>query len=679
MPTVAPPPFSRLEPVVDVLHGIPVADPYRWLEDQNSPETRAWIEEQTRYARTYLDRIPGRARIRARVRELLDVETYDSFLKCGNRYFFRKRLPGQEQPSLYFREGPEGEDQLLLDPARRGTGDFTAARPLRVSPDGSLLLYEIKQGGERMGTFEILDVASRRTLPDRLPRGYLRGFAFAPDCKSFFYVHEAAESKRPFYRAAYRHVLGQALDADAEIFRAGEDEKLRLAFTAGSHTVGFLVYQFRDKTYTDFYLWSMGSPTAPLLILRDAAHSFAPQLLPERILALVDAGAPNRRIVEVQPRKQGDPLYFDLVPESDARIRSWATTANYILVSYVRGTRTEIMALDRFGSCVATLPCQPDATVRISAVSPTDDVVILEQESFTRPPHAIRCVLPSCEPLPLTETHSPWSSDEFECSVNSFRSKDNRSIPISLFGRDPAVRSDARSVVMTAYGGFGVPSTPRFSVLVAILVEAGCLFALPNIRGGCEFGSEWHEVARRTNRQIAFDDFLCAAEFLIGTHRTSARQLAIFGGSNSGLLVTACMMQRPDLFGVVLCMAPLTDMLRYHLFDGAEVWTDEFGTSTDPHDFPVLFKYSPYHAVRNDVNYPPTLFVAGDADQNCNAMHARKMTARLQAASVSNVQTLLDYRPERGHSAVLPLSVRIDALVDRISFLWDYIGKGEFA
>ena len=221
------PPVSEQERVTEILHGVAVTDPYRWLEDQDSPRTRVWIEEQTRYARSYLHEIPGRELIRRRIREFLAVETYDSLQKVGSRYFFRKRLPHQEQPCIYMREGADGEDQLLIDPLERGTGKYTAVKPLQVSPDGRLLLYEVKEGGERTGTFELLDIDTRKRLPDFLPRGYLRGFAFAPDGKSFYYVHEAIDAERPFYRAAYHHVLGTPFSDDQEIFFAGEDEKIR--------------------------------------------------------------------------------------------------------------------------------------------------------------------------------------------------------------------------------------------------------------------------------------------------------------------------------------------------------------------------------------------------------------------------------------------------------------------
>ena len=242
-----------------------------------------------------------------------------------------------------------------------------------------------------------------------------------------------------------------------------------------------------------------------------------------------------------------------------------------------------------------------------------------------------------------------------------------------LVGRREALDGGPRPVIMTSYGGYGISMTPQFSVFVAFLLERGCIFALPNIRGGSEFGVEWHEAAKRRKRQLAFDDFLSAAEWLIATRRTEPAKLAIFGGSNSGLLVAAAMTQRPDLFRAVLCMVPIVDMLRYHLFDNAHVWKDEFGAADDPQDFTALIGYSPYHKVRDGVEFPATMIVSGDADQNCNPLHARKMTARLQAANASARPILLDYSTYRGHSPVLPLTARIEALTDRMAFLCDQL------
>ncbi len=263
----------------------------------------------------YLDAIPGRGCIRERIRELLDVETYDSVQKVGQRYFFRKRLPGQEQFGIYLRDGAQGTDQLLLDPAERGTGPYTALKPLRVSPDGKLLLYEVKEGGERTGTFELFDIEGRVGLPDALPSGYLRGFAFARDSKSFYYVHESSSTKRPHSRAAFQHVLGTSFEDDKEIFSPGEERDVRLLMVPGAKHLGFLVLHFDDITLTDFYIWSMGSRNPPAWIIRQAKYKFGPLFVEDgRILAITDLDAPNFRIVEVRPIPDQEPEFRNVVP-----------------------------------------------------------------------------------------------------------------------------------------------------------------------------------------------------------------------------------------------------------------------------------------------------------------------------------------------------------------------------
>ena len=668
-----PPPCSPVEPVAEVLHGVTVIDPYRWLEDQESAQTRGWIEAQTKYARAYLDSIPGREQIRERIRELLDVETYDSIQRVGERYFFRKRLPGQEQPCIFLREGPDGKDCLLIDPAERGSGKHTAVKPLRVSPDGRLLLYEVKEGGERTGTFELLDIQSRKTLPDVLSRGYLRGFAFAPDSRSFYYVHEAITPK-PQRRAVYHHVLGTRFDDDKQIFFAGDGDKLRLSIVPGRERLGFLVYRFLDKPYTDFYLWRFGSETAPTLVIENAGYKFGPLLMKDgRILAVTDRGAPNSRIVRLRLREGLEPEFVDVIPATDVPIQNLAVTESRIFVSYTREIKTQIAVFDLFGKPLAELPIDKWDTIRLAGGSLDEDELFFERESFTRPIQIYRYSSRTGEAKLWAERGLPFDAQTFSHTQVWFTAKDGTRIPMFLVGRRDVLESGQHPAIMTSYGGYGVSMTPQFSVFVAFVMERGCLFALPNIRGGSEFGVEWHNAAKRRNRQVAFDDFLRAAEWLIETGRTEQQKLAIFGGSNSGLLVGAAMTQRPDLFRAVVCMAPMLDMLRYHLFDNAHIWQQEFGTTDDSNDFAALVSYSPYHHVREGKVYPATMIVSGDADQNCNPLHARKMTARLQAANVSERPIFLDYSRHRGHSPVLPLSERIEGLTDRMAFLCDQL------
>jgi prolyl oligopeptidase len=672
---IDPPPCSEIEPVTEVLHGVSISDPFRWLEDQDAPRTREWLTAQSRYARSYLNSIPGRERIRERIRELVDVETYDSVLRVGKSYFFRKRFRGQQQPCICVREGKDGRDEILIDPAKRGTGPYTAVKPLCVSADGRLLLYEVKQGGERTGTFELFDTAARKPLPDRLPRGYLRGFAFSPGGESFFYVHELIGSQPPQRKAAYRHVMGADFAEDTPVFDAGDDERIRLHIISGTRHIGFLVNRFLDQTLTDFYVVSFDSTDSPKLVVKDADYVFVPRILDSgRILAITDRDAPDFRIAEVFENQLSQTEFRDIVPPGDSAIQDWSVAGDRILVSYCRNLQSEMIVFDFSGKRTGEVPAGDCETLRIMAGTEESDELIFEREAFTKPIQL--CVYsPSRSALAVWGERSiPFDSKRFQHVQVRFRSKDGTEIPMFLVGRQDVLEAGSHPVIMTSYGGYGVPMTPQFSVFVAFLMERGCLFALPNIRGGSEFGTKWHTAAKRRNRQVAFDDFLSAAEWLIETGRTKPDRLAIFGGSNSGLLVAAAMTQRPERFRAVVCMVPMTDMLRYHRFDYAHIWKEEYGTAEDREDFSALLAYSPYHNVRDGVEYPATMFVSGDADQNCNPLHARKMTAQLQMASASDRPILLDYSPYRGHSPVLPLSVRVGALTDRMAFLCDQLG-----
>jgi len=442
----------------------------------------------------------------------------------------------------------------------------------------------------------------------------------------------------------------------------------------GENYLGFLIFRFCDRTYTDFHLWTFDNDSPPEVLVQRAEYKFAPLLLRDRILAITDQCAPNSKIVEVRPQAGRPPEVVDIVPERDCPIRDWAVASNSIFVSYIREIKVEIHVFDLQGNKLGKLPVGKTDTVRIVGVSAEDDELLVERESFTEPIQLYRYSPQSGDLNLWAERAIPFDSQEYAHTQVWFSAKDGTRVPMFLVGRHEALAAGSHPTIMTSYGGFGVPMTPQFSVFVAFLMERGCLFALPNIRGGSEFGVEWHNAARRRNRQVAIDDFVAAAEWLIQANRTKPQELAIFGGSNSGLLVGAAMTQRPDLFRAVMCMAPMLDMLRYHLFDNAHLWIDEFGTADDPDDFTALARYSPYQQVRYGAAYPATMIVSGDADRNCNPLHARKMAARLQAANRSDRPIVLDYSPFRGHSPVLPLSERVGALTDRMAFLCEQLG-----
>lgn len=669
----ATPPRSAVEPVTEILHGVEVTDPYRWLEEQESPQTREWLLAQGRYARAYLDAIPGREKIRERIRQFLAVETCDSMQKAGDRYFFRKRGAGQEQASIYMRETAEGPDQLLVDPATLGGGVHISVKPLRASPDGKLLLYEIKHGGERSGSFAIFDVKSRQTLPDALPRGYLRGFAFAPDGRSFLYIHAAIDGQEPSSRCARRHILGTDFFEDLKMFSPGEDGAINLGLVADSRRIGFIVCRFGKQRRTSFYMQCFDEPGPAECVLKEVDYSFAPVLANDRIFLLTDRDAPNLRIVELRLHDSRVAEWIEVVPESDARIYQWLICGDRLFVSYVRGSRSRVQMFDLAGKHLREVAGSSVKSIRFAGGLPASDETFFETESFTEPIAITRYSAETGERKLWSRREIPFDAAGFAHTRVWFSSKDGTSVPMFLVGRRDVLNDGCHPAIMTSYGGYGVPMTPQFSVFAAFMMERGCLFALPQIRGGGDFGSSWHKAAKRHQRQTAYDDFLAAGQWLVSTGRTSASRLAIFGGSNSGLLVAAAMTQRPRLFRAVVCMVPVLDMLRYHLFDGARIWQEEFGTAEDHEDFQALASYSPYHQVRDGARYPAVLMVSGDADGNCNPLHARKMVARLQAASTSNYPIVLDYSLFRGHSPVLPLSDRIEALTDRLAFLCDQL------
>src|SRR5581483_4265648 len=484
----------------------------------------------------------------------------------------------------------------------------------------------------------------REVLPDALPRGYLRGFAFSPDSQAFYYVHEGLEAKPPLRRAACKHVIGTGFGDDEEVFVAAEDRNLRLHIIPGAEHLGFLVVRFEDLMRTDFYVLSFRESNSAEPVIRDATYKFGPIFLQDgRILAITDLDAPNLRIVEVRRADDSQVEFCDIVPSSDVPIQNWIVAGRRVFVSYARNLQSEIEIFDLSGNRLGYVPVGKWDTTRFLGASEDVEEVFLERESFAKPIEICSYLHPGRETKLWAARKVPFDPEGFNHTQVWFPAKDGTRIPMFLVGLRSVLDGGPQPTIMTSYGGYGVPMTPQFSVLVTLLMERGCLFALPNIRGGSEFGGEWHNAAKRRNRQVAFDDFLTAADWLIQSGHTDSKKLAVFGGSNSGLLVATAMTQRPDLFRAVLCMVPLLDMLRYHLFDDARVWSEEFGTADDRMDFSALLSYSPYHNVRNNRAYPATMMVSGDSDQNCNPLHARKMTAMLQAANISQSPILLDY------------------------------------
>jgi prolyl oligopeptidase len=651
------------EPVTEVLHGVSVIDPFRWLEDRSSEATSAWIAEQKLRHDAYFARIPGLDALRARVDGYLNVEVLDQPVKVAGRFFYRRRREGQEQGCICVRDTVNGQEKVLVDPS--ALGPFASVGIHRISQNGLLLAYQLKHGGSDAMEIHFIAIPSGQHLSDALPLGYARGLLFTQDGSGFSYCHEDLARKED--HTIRFHKFGQESD-DVVLFRRRRTPASRLVLTGDDLRLGAIYrHEMGDDLQTDLYCASSDVGSEWRLVFLNRPFPYEPFLHQGQIFVFTEEHAPNGQLIELS--SDGNELRI-IVPEAASRIEQYVPTQETIYVRHLMERKSTFHAYGLDGSWVKAVPFPGEGTVQIlPKLTNYPDSLFYSYESFDSPLKIYEYQSQSKTSAQVASANISREPETHCTKEEWYTSCDGTKIPIFLVMRCDLDLTTPHPVVMTSYGGFGVSMTPKFSVLVTLLVDLGVVFALPGIRGGSEFGKEWHEAARRTKRQVAISDFIAAAEWLSNWRSSSPRPIGIFGGSNSGLLVAAAMTQRPDLFRAVLCIAPLLDMLRYELFDNARKWRQEYGTVDDPDDFVALYGYSPYQHVAEEVDYPATLFIAGDHDDRCNPAHVRKMAARLQGRLAQRQPTVVDYSAERGHSPVLPLSVRIDSLARRIAFL----------
>lgn len=670
------PPCTPIEPNTEVFHGVAVTDPYRWLEDQDSDRTRHWIEEQSNYARAVLDAIPIRGEVRRRVAELLAVEMIGPPYQIGDRYFFVKRVEQQNQPVICMRQGRHGEDHILVDPNVYWADGRMSVHIVSVSSDGKLLAYGVRHGAEDYQIVKILDVTTRKTLPDDLPRGSLGSFIFAADSRSYYYVHEVTGTPNSHRCAAYKHVLGTDPKEDRELFCVGEYPymKLGMRFSDDRRYVGYIVLRSDTTNRIDLYVQDLFENSLPRLIAEGMEEPFYPWFAKNQLLVVTKFEATNRKIIAIDLASPQRTNWRDVIPESTAPITQFAVRNGFIFVSYVEDISTRTDIFDLTGRKHGSIPYPGKGSASLITNTINNDELFYTFSSFIHPDTVFSYRTNTGEQAIWSERKVASDPSFVEINQVQYQSKDGTFVPMSLIGRRGLSKNKSTPTILTGYGGFGKCLTPQFSAFATFLVEKGCLFAVANVRGGSELGARWHQEGKRQKRQNAFDDFIAAAEWLIDTGFTVPEKLAAVGGSNGGLLVGAAVTQRPELFRAVVCMGPLLDMLSYHRFPITKSWIDEYGSPDDPEDFRCLYGYSPYHNVREGIEWPAVLLVSGDADTRCDPMHARKMTAKLQATTNSNKPILLEYRALRGHMPVLPLSDRIEGLTDRLAFICDQLG-----
>ena len=655
--------------VIDVIHGVEVRDPYRWLEDRSLAETEQWIRRQNQLSDQYFSQNRFYAPLKKLVSDTLSVEVIDQAARVGDTVFLRKQLKGQEQAAIWVRKAGESADRLLIDPAAEGPN--TSVNILRIiSSDASLLAYSVRSCGSDAMVINIADVTHGVTLPDRLPLSYGRGFAFDAQGKGFYYCLEPLDGNAD--PAIKYHQFGNPSSSDVSLFSVPWRKHRRLILLSGRGTLAAIVTDSAGKDMVqDLYLASEVKNTLWNPIYERMRGRKWPFLAHGRRFLLDLEEAPNGSLIELG--ETNEPARV-IIPERSNPIQRCFAVQNGFLVSLLVDRQTRIEQWTAEGEFIGALDLPSGGSIEVlPPCSEESSSLFFLHESYTQAP----CLWEAS----LSEKHAAapirWTTPDEESSAIVrecwYTSRDGTPIPMILLEPAYKRRRESRPVVLFGYGGFGAPELPRYSRLAKILVDLGATIARPSIRGGSEFGKEWHQAATKIRKQNSVDDFLAAAQWLFSEGLAENKCLAIMGSSNGGLLVAASVVQRPELFAAVVCTGPLTDMVRYERFDHASRWRDEYGTVEDAEEFQALLSYSPYHNVKDTVDYPAMLFVTGDADDRCNPAHVRKMAAMLQERAAQHRPIIVDHAQHWGHLPTLSLTDRIDALSRKIAFLCEQI------
>ncbi len=665
----APP--TRTDNVKETLHGVELTDPYRWLEDQNSPETRAWIDAQNEYTQSLVGHLPGRETIEKRLNELLKVDTIGMPIERGGRYFFSKRLANQDLPILYMRKGLAGADEVLVDPHPMSPDHSTSVGLTDISDDGTILAYTVREGGKDETSVRFMDVATRKDLTDALPAARYFGISLKPDKSGFYYTRMDKEGPRVRY-----HAMGADAAKDTEIFGNGYGpEKIIYGnLSEDGRYLVIVVLHGSAADHTEIYLQDIAKQGPLVTVAKDIEARFIPSMTDDKLLLWTNWKAPKGRVLSVALANPRQEDWKELIAESDAAIDNVDTAGGRIIVSYTRNVASQVKMFAVDGKPLGEMALPSIGSIGGISGRWKSKEIFYGFTSFVIPNTIYRLNIGGDKPTVWAKSNVPIESEQFEVKQVWCTSKDGTKVPMFVLYKKGLKLDGTNPALLTGYGGFAVSLTPSFSSRAVLWAERGGVYAVANMRGGAEFGEEWHKAGMKEKKQNVFDDFYAAAEYLIQTKYTSSAKLAISGGSNGGLLVGAALTQRPELYRAIVCSYPLLDMVRFHKFLVARFWVPEYGSSEDAEQFKYIRAYSPYQNVKPGTKFPAVLFISGDGDTRVDPLHARKMAALVQAANGGDRPILLHYDTKAGHSGGRPVSKVIADTTDELSFLFWQLG-----
>jgi len=671
-----PPPHTAREEIVDDLHGMRIADPYRWLEAESSAPVGEWTDLQNARTRVVLDALPERAVFARRLRELLAVGLLSTPRPIAGRIFHTRREGEQKQAVLYVRDSLGAPDRALVDPNDLHLEGLITLDWYYPSSDARYVAYGLSRGGDELSTLHVLETATGAALPDRIPHTQRSTVAWV-DGGFYYTVHPAPGSvplgDEHYYRRVRYHRLGDDPAKDDLVFGEGRPKEDILGVSTSADDRWVLLSAYQGWARSDLYLLDRQHPERGLATVLEGEEAIAEGwVLDGRVWLRTNLHAPNYRVVSAPCESPAVPNWQTVVPEGPHVIQSVDRTRDRLAVLRLVGATSRLATYDLDGTNEREVRLPSLGAIEILEGEHSGDRIGYTFQSFTDAPTAFVADAGTGESALVARLRAPERQGAAPVSVEqtTYKSRDGTDVTMFLVHREDVHPTGGVPTILTGYGGFNISRTPLYAAGPTAWVEAGGLFALPNLRGGGEYGESWHRAGMLAKKQNVFDDFHAAAEALVARGWTDSRHLAIAGGSNGGLLVGAALTQRPELFAAVVCTVPLLDMLRYQSFRIARFWIAEYGSAEDPAQAEWLRRYSPYHNVRAGVRYPPVLFTTAEGDSRVDPMHARKMAALLQAQS-EDPESVVLLRVDRdaGHGIGKPLDKQVHDLADQYAFI----------
>lgn len=674
---------------VDDYHGTPVSDPYRWLEDdvRTSAPVAAWVAAQNQVTFAYLESLPQRERLRARLTELWDYEKFSAPFKAGGRYFYFHNTGLQNQSVLHAMDALDGPPRMLLDPNTWSPDGTVALAGVAASDDGRYVAYGIQDGGSDWRTWRILELATGKLLDDELKWIKFAGVAWTRDGSGLFYSRYDEPSGDTQFQSlnlnqqVFFHRVGTPQSEDVRVYGRPDQPEwgFQTTVTEDGDYLLLTVWKGTDDKYRILYKDLREPDSAPIELIDNFDHEFTfVGNDGTTFFFKSDVAAPRRRLLAIDIRHPGRDAWREVIPQADNVLTSVSFVGNLFIAQYLKDARTQVLLYAPDGELVQEVALPGIGTADGFGGKRTDTETFYTFSSFAVPPSVYRLDLIARTSRLWRQSAVKFNPDEYRTEQVFFSSKDGTRVPLFLTSRKGRPRDGTQPTLLYGYGGFNIPLTPSFAVSRVAWMELGGLYAVANLRGGGEYGEAWHRAGTKLNKQNVFDDFLAAAQWLIDNQYTNPSRLAIQGGSNGGLLVGACMTQRPDLFAACLPAVGVMDMLRFHKFTAGRFWVDDYGSSDDPAEFAALLAYSPYHRLRPGTRYPATLITTADTDDRVVPGHSFKFAARLQECQAGPAPVLIRIETRAGHGAGKPTAKIIDELADQLAFLVQNLGmRGE--